>query len=163
MALRNIVTEGDPILRKTCREVDEVTDRIRMIMDDMVETMRDAQGVGLAAPQVGIMRRMFVAEPEEGEVYYFVNPQIISEEGEEEGDEACLSVPEMGGRVVRPSRIVIRGLDRDGNEQEHTFEGFNARVMCHENDHLNGILYSDIAEEMYRAEEMQEKEEEDQQ
>ena len=163
MALRNIVTEGDPILRKTCREVDEVTDRIRMIMDDMVETMRDAQGVGLAAPQVGIMRRMFVAEPEEGEVYYFVNPQIISEEGEEEGDEACLSVPEMGGRVVRPSRIVIRGLDRDGNEQEHTFEGFNARVMCHENDHLNGILYSDIAEEMYRAEEMQEKEEGDQQ
>ena len=99
MALRNIVTEGDPILRRICRPVDEVTDRIRMILDDMVDTMRDAQGVGLAAPQVGIMRRMFVAEPEPEEVYYFVNPEIITAgEGEEEADEGCLSVPEMIGR-----------------------------------------------------------------
>ena len=87
MALRNIVTEGDPILRKKCREVDEVTDRIRMILDDMVDTMHDADGVGLAAPQVGIMRRMFVAEPEPEQIYYFVNPKILSQEGEEEGDD----------------------------------------------------------------------------
>lgn len=160
MALRNIVTEGDPILRKVCRPVDEVNDRIRMILDDMVETMRDAQGVGLAAPQVGIMRRMFVAEPDEGEVYYFVNPEIVDREGEEEGDEACLSVPEMVGKVVRPSKVTIRGLDRDGKEQEYTFEGLAARVMCHESDHLDGILYPDVAEKMFRAEDISEEPEE---
>ncbi len=151
MALRTIVTEGDPILRKKCREVDEVTDRIRMILDDMVDTMREADGVGLAAPQVGIMRRMFVAEPQPEEVYYFVNPQIISQEGEEEADEGCLSVPEMVGTVVRPTKITIRGLDREGKEQEYEFEGFHARVMCHEYDHLDGILYPDKATKMYRV------------
>ena len=151
MALRTIVTEGDPILRKKCREVDEVTDRIRMILDDMVDTMRDADGVGLAAPQVGIMRRMFVAEPEPEEVYYFVNPQIVSQEGEEEADEGCLSVPEMIGTVVRPTKITIRGLDRDGQPQEYEFEGFRARVMGHEYDHLDGILYPDKATKMYRV------------
>ncbi|MBQ6401099.1 MAG: peptide deformylase [Firmicutes bacterium] len=158
MALRTIFTEEDPILRKTCRPVDEVTDRIRMILDDMVDTMRDAQGVGLAAPQVGIMRRMFVAEPEPEEVYYFVNPEIIAEEGEVEGEEACLSVPELMGNVVRPAKITIRGLGRDGKEQEYTFEGFHARVMCHENDHLNGILYSDKAEKLFRPAEQEEEE-----
>ncbi len=151
MALRNIVTEGDPILRRICRPVDEVTDRIRMILDDMVDTMRDAQGVGLAAPQVGIMRRMFVAEPEEGEVYYFVNPVITAAEGEVEADEACLSVPDMAGLVVRPEKITIRGIGREGEEQEYTFEGFKARVMCHETDHLDGILFSDRAERMFRT------------
>lgn len=164
MATRTIVTEGDPILRKKCRPVDEVTDRIRMILDDMVDTMREADGVGLAAPQVGIMRRMFVAEPEPEEVYYFVNPEIIASEGEEEGDEGCLSVPDMVGTVIRPAKITIRGLDRDGKPQEHTFEGFKARVMCHENDHLDGILYSDKAEKMYRAEaQSQEGQEEEEQ
>lgn len=151
MALRTIVTEGDPILRKKCRTVDEVTDRIRMILDDMLDTMREADGVGLAAPQVGIMRRMFVAEPEPEEVYFFVNPEIVSQEGEEEGNEGCLSVPEMVGTVVRPTKITIRGLDRDGLPQEHEFEGFHARVMCHEYDHLEGILYPDKAEKMFRV------------
>ena len=160
MALRNIVTEGDPILRKTSRPVDEVTDRIRMILDDMVDTMREAQGVGLAAPQVGIMRRMFVAEPEEGQVYYFVNPEIIYQEGEEEGDEACLSVPDMVGRVTRPTKIKIKGMDREGEEIEYTFEGFHARVMCHEADHLDGILYPDKATAMFRPEDMPDKGEE---
>lgn len=159
MATRIIVTEGDPILRKKCRPVDEVTDRIRMILDDMVETMREADGVGLAAPQVGIMRRMFVAEPEPEEVYYFVNPTITFQEGEEEGNEGCLSVPDMVGTVVRPSRIVISGLDREGREQEHTFEGFHARVMCHEYDHLDGILYPDRASKMFRADQMPQEEE----
>ena len=87
MALRNILEDGDPILRKTCREVDQVTERTQMILDDMVETMRQAQGVGLAAPQVGIVRRMFVAEPQPGELYYFVNPQIVSKEGLQESEE----------------------------------------------------------------------------
>ena len=149
MALRNIVTEGDPILRKKCREVDKVDDRIRTILDDMVETMKDANGVGLAAPQIGMMRRMFVAEPQPGELYYFVNPQIVSKEGLQESEEGCLSVPGYVGLVDRPEKIVIKGLDREGNPQEFALEGFPAIVMCHEYDHLDGILYKDKAKEMY--------------
>ena len=154
MALRNIVTEEDPILRKTCRPVGEVTPRIQMILDDMVETMRDANGVGLAAPQVGIMRRMFVAEPEPEKVYIFVDPEIISLEGEQEGTEGCLSVPGYAGTVKRPEKIVIKGKDRYGKEKEYTFEGFDAVVMCHEFDHLEGILYTDKASEVFPAEQV---------
>lgn len=149
MALRNIVLEGDPILRKRCREIDKVDDRIRMILDDMVETMREAGGVGLAAPQIGMMRRMFVAEPEEGRVYCFVNPEIIEMEGSQLGDEGCLSVPGYQGKVDRPQRIRIKGLDREGAEQEYEFEDWAARVMCHEFDHLEGILYTDKADQVY--------------
>lgn len=152
MALRNIVTQGDPILRKHCREVEKVDDRIRMILDDMVETMRDAKGVGLAAPQIGMMRRMFVAEPEEGEVYCFVNPEIIAAEGSQTGDEGCLSVPGYQGSVERPQRIRIKGLDRDGNMQEYEFEERAAVVMCHEFDHLEGILYIDRSTNLYEVE-----------
>ena len=155
MALRNIVTEGDPILRKVCRPVGEVTPRIQMILDDMVETMRDANGVGLAAPQIGIMRRMFVAEPEPERVYIFVDPEIITAEGEQEGNEGCLSVPGYVGTVKRPEKIVIKGKDRYGKEKEYTFEGFEAVVMCHEFDHLEGVLYTDKATEMFTAEEME--------
>ena len=155
MALRNIVTEEDPILRKTCRPVGEVTPRIQMILDDMVETMRDANGVGLAAPQVGIMRRMFVAEPEPERVYMFVDPEMISLEGEQEGTEGCLSVPGYVGTVKRPEKIVIKGKDRYGKEKEYTFEGFDAVVMCHEFDHLEGILYTDKATEMFTAEQLE--------
>ncbi|MEE0772956.1 MAG: peptide deformylase [Anaerovoracaceae bacterium] len=158
MALRNIVVEGDPILRKKCREVDEVNDRIRTILDDMVETMHDAVGVGLAAPQVGIMRRMFVAEPEPGSVYYFVNPEITMMEGAVEGEEGCLSVPGFAGLVERPQKITIKGLDRNGEPQEYTFEDFHARVMCHEFDHLDGILYKDKAMEMYDISENEDEE-----
>lgn len=161
MALRNIVREGDEILRKRCREVGEVNDRIRMILDDMVETMRDSMGVGLAAPQVGIMRRMFVAEPEPERVYYFINPEITMEEGSVEDEEGCLSVPGFAGLVDRPERITIKGLDRDGNPQEHTFEGFDARVICHEYDHLEGILYVDKAKDVYDITERAEADEED--
>lgn len=150
MALRNIVKEGDEILRKKCRNVDEVNDRIRLILDDMVETMREANGVGLAAPQIGMMRKIFVAEPEPGEVYYFINPEITEKSGMQESEEGCLSVPGYTGLVERPERITIKGLDRDGKKQEYTFEGFKAIVMCHEYDHLEGVLYTDKAKEMYR-------------
>lgn len=160
MALRNIVTDEDPILKKTCRPVGEVTPRIQMILDDMVETMRDANGVGLAAPQVGIMRRMFVAEPEPERVYIFVDPEMISLEGEQEGTEGCLSVPGYVGTVKRPEKIVIRGKDRYGKEKEYTFEGFDAVVMCHEFDHLEGILYTDKATEVFKAEELETEEQE---
>lgn len=149
MALRNIIEDGDPVLRKTCREVDEVNDRIRMILDDMIETMKDAGGVGLAAPQIGMMRRIFVAEPEPDQIYCFVNPEIVSAEGVQESEEGCLSLPGYVGLVDRPEKVVIKGLDRDGNPQEYTFEGFPAIVMSHEYDHLDGILYKDKAKEMY--------------
>ncbi len=152
MALRKVVVRGDEILSKRCREVSEITDRIRETLDDMVDTMREELGVGLAAPQVGVMRRMFVAEPEPGRVYYMINPEIYFEEGSEEEYEGCLSVPGLIGIVERPQKIKIRALDRDGVEQDYEFEGFDARVMCHENDHLNGVLYIDKAHDIRSAE-----------
>ena len=160
MALRTIIYEGDEALRKTCREVDQVTPRIQMILDDMVETMKEAGGVGLAAPQVGILRRMFVAEPEPDRIYYFVNPEIVLMEGSQENEEGCLSVPGYTGLVERPQKITIKGLDREGNPQEHTFEDFSAIVMCHEFDHLEGVLYTDKAKEMYEITERPEDEQE---
>ena len=158
MALRNIVTDEDPILRKVCRPVGEVTPRIQMILDDMVDTMRDANGVGLAAPQVGIMRRMFVAEPEPEKVYMFVDPEMVSLEGEQESEEGCLSVPGRAGKVIRPQKVVIKGKDRYGHERQYTFEGFEAVVMCHEFDHLEGILYTDKATEVFELEQEEQQE-----
>ncbi len=161
MALRNIVERDgadSETLYKKCRSVDEVNDRIRVMLDDMVETMRQAGGVGLAAPQVGILRRIFVAEPEPDEVYYFVNPEIVKTEGSQESQEGCLSVPGYIGIVDRPERITIRGLDRDGNPQEFEFEGFPATVMCHEYDHLDGILYTEKARNVHLVTEEEETE-----
>lgn len=158
MAIRKVVVEGDEILRKKCREVTEVTDRIKMTLGDMLETMRDEMGVGIAAPQVGVMRRMFIAEPELGRVYYMINPVMLEQEGEQISDEGCLSVPGKIGTVTRPERIKIKALNLDGEEVVYDFEGFDAIVMCHEYDHLDGILYIDkanirsaeeAAEEMY--------------
>ena len=151
MALRNIVTEGDEILRKHCREVTEVNERIKTTMEDMLETMRAEMGVGIAAPQVGIMRRLFIAEPEPGRVYYMINPEILEQSGSQTGDEGCLSVPGMIGTVERPDYIKIRALDINGAEQVYEFSGFDARVMCHEYDHLDGILYIDKAENIREA------------
>ena len=151
MALRNIVTEGDEILRKHCREVTEVNERIKTTMEDMLETMRAEMGVGIAAPQVGIMRRMFIAEPEPGRVYYMINPEILEQSGSQTGDEGCLSVPGMIGTVERPDYIKIRALDINGAEQVYEFSGFDAMVMCHEYDHLDGILYIDKAENIREA------------
>lgn len=166
MALRNIIKEGDPALRGKSREVGEVTDRIKEILEDMVETMRAANGVGLAGPQIGIKRRLFVAEPhpnaEEPLVYYMVDPEIYEMEGEEEDEEGCLSVPGLLGMVPRPSRIRIRAKGINGEEQDYEFEGFEARIMCHEYDHLNGILYIDKATEVYEPLEEDEEEEIDQ-
>ncbi len=154
MAIRNVVTEGDEILRKKCREVSEVTDRIRTTMEDMLETMREQMGVGIAAPQVGVMRRMFIAEPELGRVYYMINPVMLEQEGSQFDDEGCLSVPGLIGTVERPERIKIKAMDLDGIEHVYDFEGFDARVMCHEYDHLEGVLFIDKAEDIRRPEEM---------
>lgn len=153
MAIRNVVLEGDEILRKKCREVTEVTDRIRMTMEDMLETMRSECGVGIAAPQVGIMRRMFIAEPEPGRVYYMINPVILEQSGADPGDEGCLSVPGKIGTVTRPDYIKIEALDLSGDKQTYEFHDFDARVMCHEYDHLDGILYIDKAVNIRDADE----------
>lgn len=158
MAIRNVVLEGDEILRKKCREITEVTDRIRMTLADMLETMRQQQGCGIAGPQVGVMRRMFIAEPEPGRVYYMINPVMLEQEGSQTGDEGCLSVPGLIGTVERPQRIRIKALDLEGQEQTYEFEDWDARVMCHEYDHLDGILYIDKATNVREPEEEEEEE-----
>lgn len=158
MAIRHVVKEGDAILRKHCREITDINDRIRTTMEDMLETMRAEQGVGIAGPQVGVMRRMFVAEPAEDEVYFMINPEILEEEGSQSGEEGCLSVPGLVGTVERPQKIKIKAQDLDGNWNEYEFEDFHARVMCHEYDHLDGILYTDKAVDVHEPEAPEEEE-----
>lgn len=160
MALRNVVEEGDPILRKKCRPVDEVNDRVRMILDDMVETMQASDGVGIAAPQVGILRRMFVAQDQDGTVYYMINPEITDRKGTQTGDEGCLSVPGLIGTVERPAYLRIMANDYDGTRREVIAKEFLAVVMSHEYDHLDGILYTDKAKNIRIPEEPDEETEE---
>ena len=126
MAIRNIVVEGDDILRKECREVKEITDRIRLTMEDMLETMHEQYGVGIAAPQVGVARRMFIAEPAEGEIYYMINPVILEQSGLQVDDEGCLSVPGKAGAVTRPNYVKVRALDE--NMEEVIYE--NCSSFC---------------------------------
>ena len=144
MAIRNIVTEGDSILRKTCRSVLNFDERLAQLLDDMKETMYKAEGVGLAAPQVGILRRVCVVDVGDG-VIELVNPVIESEEGMQEGSEGCLSLPGKSAVVRRPMKVSVRAQDRNGNTFTVTGEGLKARAFCHEIDHLNGILYVDKA------------------
>lgn len=148
MALRNIVQVGDPILRKKSREVGEITERIRILIDDMIETMQDAEGVGLAAPQVGVLKRIFVVDVGEGPIV-LVNPEIVEQSGEQTGTEGCLSVPDRSGDVTRPNYVKIKGLDREGNEVEYEGTELLARAFCHENDHLNGVIYTDHVKELH--------------
>jgi len=151
MALRNIVLEGDEILRKRCKEVTEIDDRIRMILDDMIETMRDKNGIGIAAPQVGIMRRMFVIEADSGEVLEFINPQVVESSGVQNAEEGCLSVPGYVGTVERPEYIKLEAMDRNGNKVFHEGTDLKAIAMSHELDHLEGILYTDKATNVHEA------------
>ncbi|MDF2654321.1 MAG: def [Bacillota bacterium] len=144
MALRNIVQDGDDILRKRAKEVTEINDHIRMILDDMIETMREKNGVGIAAPQVGILKRMFIAEVD-GELIEMINPEILETEGSQSEDEGCLSVPGYIGTVERPAYIKMKGLNRDGQEVVYEGTGFLPIVLSHEYDHLDGILYTDKA------------------
>ena len=148
MAKLNIVKHGDPVLRKVCRPVDTITPRVLTLLDDMVETMRAANGVGLAAPQVGILRRIVVIEVEPGEVIELINPKIIAFSGEQDGQEGCLSVPGRWGMVKRPMHVTVRALNRKGEEFEITGHELLARCFCHELDHLDGALYIDKAYSM---------------
>ena len=151
MAIRNIREEGDELLRKVSRPVEKMSGRIQTLIDDMLDTMYEAEGVGLAAPQVGILRRLFVVDIGEGPIV-MINPEIVETSGEQEGPEGCLSVPGYQGTVIRPNYVKMRGLDRDMNPYTIEAEEFLARALCHEFDHLNGTLYIDKVEgEVYRV------------
>ena len=144
MARLRIVKFGDPTLRKVARPVDTVTPRICMLLDDMIETMRAAEGCGLAAPQVGVLRRIAVIEVEEGQVYELINPKIIAFSGEQEDSEGCLSNPGHYGITKRPMHVTVRAMNRDGETYDLTGSGLLARAICHECDHLDGKLYTDV-------------------
>jgi len=149
MALRTIVLDGDPILRKVCRPVEKFDDRLAQLLDDMAETMHGAEGAGLAAPQVGIMRRAVVVDVgDEDGVIELINPEIIAAEGEQEGHEGCLSFPGQWGVVVRPMNVTVRAQNRNGEWFEISGEALKARAFCHEIDHLNGVCFVDIAKRM---------------
>ncbi len=146
MARLKILTEGDTALRLKSRPVESVTPRILRLLDDMAETMRQADGCGLAAPQVGVLRRVVVIETTPGELLELVNPEIIAREGEQREWEGCLSLPGRQGRTVRPMRVTVRAQDREGKVRLYTGEGLLARAFCHEIDHLDGILLTDHAQ-----------------
>ena len=156
MALRNIIIDGDPRLRKVCRKVDEVNDHIRTLLDDMAETMRHANGAGLAAVQVGVLRRVVVIECTPGELIELINPKIISQKGEQRDYEGCLSIPGKYGMTVRPQSVTVEALDRSGKLRKYTGSGMLAKAFCHEIDHLDGILYTDKAIKMLSDAELQE-------
>ena len=144
MAIREIRLSGDEILRKTSREVEEVTDKIRELLDDMVETMHKYNGVGLAAPQVGILKRVIVIDLYDGEEpLQLVNPKIVKEKGKQEVEEGCLSFPNEYAKMVRPKEVTVEALDRDGKKVIITGKDLLAQALAHEIDHLNGILFVD--------------------
>ena len=142
MAIRNIVKIGDEVLRKTCRTQLTFDGKLHEILDDMAETMYKAEGVGLAAPQVGILRRYCIVDVGDG-LIELINPVITDMSGSQTGNEGCLSIPERFEEVERPMTVTVRAQDRNGNNIEITAEGFKARAFCHEIDHLDGTLYID--------------------
>ena len=160
MALRNIRVEGDEVLNKVCREIKENSEKIQILIDDMIDTMYEANGVGLAAPQVGILKRLVVIDVGEGPIV-LINPEIIETDGSQTGQEGCLSVPGKAGIVTRPYYVKVRALDRDFNEFEMEGEELLARAFCHEIDHLDGHLYVEKVEgDLLNAEDMEYDEEE---
>ncbi len=160
MAIRNIRLMGDPILEKTCKEVKEMTPRTRELIDDMIDTMYDANGVGLAAPQVGVLKRIVVIDVTGEDLIVLVNPRIMETSGEQTGGEGCLSLPGKSGTVTRPNYVKVKAYDRDMQPIEVEGTELLARAICHEVDHLDGHMYvekvegelTDVAEEEYEEE-----------
>lgn len=142
MAIRIIRTDDDPVLRKRAKVIESINDRIITLLDDMQETMKDAEGVGLAAPQVGVLKRAMITDIGEG-VLEYINPEILESSGEQCEVEGCLSLPDQSGRVIRPERIRVRALNREGDVFELEADDLLSRAICHELDHLNGILFTD--------------------
>ena len=159
MALRNIVTEKEARLRKVSRPVEKFDERLWTLLDDMADTMYEADGVGIAGVQVGVLRRVFVVDIGEG-LTEFINPTITAQSGEQDGLEGCLSSPGEYGLVVRPEKVTIEAYDRHGKPFTLEAEGFMARAICHENDHLDGHIFKDIAHHMLTDEELRELDEE---
>jgi len=156
MAIRNIVTDGDEILAKQCRRVERFDKRLHQLIDDMRETLRAAEGAGLAAPQVGVLRQVCVIDAVEGdEPLELINPEIIAQEGSQTDAEGCLSFPDQWALVERPMKVTVRAQDRFGNWFESTGEGITARCFCHEIDHLRGIVFLDKAQRMLTQEELE--------
>ena len=149
MAIRNIRIEGDPILRKKAKPVPKITDRVKTLLEDMGETMYSADGVGLAAPQVGILKRVIVVDPrvDETGLVKLINPEIIEADGEQIGVEGCLSIPNFNATVKRPEHVKVKYMDEEGNEKIWDAHGFPAVVLSHEIDHLNGVLFRDKYED----------------
>ena len=146
MAIRNIRKLGDDILRKKCRPVEVIDDKIITLLDDMTDTMREADGAGLAAPQVGVLKRVVVIDVGEG-LIELINPEIVSTQGSVTDVEGCLSVPGKWGTVTRPQRVTVKALNRKGEEITLTGEGMLAKAFCHELDHLDGVVFVDKGEE----------------
>ena len=150
MALRKIVLQGDECLNKVCRPVTEFNSRLHTLLDDMTETLLDSGGVGLAAPQVGILKRIVVIDVDYENPYVLINPVIVERDGEQTGDEGCLSLPGKVATVTRPNHVICKCLNEDMEEVEIEGEGLLARAICHELDHLDGILYKDVADSPLR-------------
>ncbi len=154
MALRKIMTQEDAPLNRTCRQITSFDERLHILLDDMVETLIDSDGVGLAAPQVGVLRRAVIVF--DGERYLeLVNPEIILQEGEQDGLEGCLSVPDVWGLVKRPDHVILRAQDRNGSAVEYEAHGLTARAFCHEVDHLDGHLFTEKAYRYLEGEELE--------
>ena len=156
MAIREIRKKGDPCLEKVCHPVTEFNERLHLLLDDMRETLEESGGVGLAAPQVGILRRVCIVEDTEGEIIELVNPEIVKAEGEQTGLEGCLSLPGKWGIVTRPNRVRVRAQDRDGNFFEVEDEELTARCFCHEIEHLDGHLFVEHTDHLMTEEELEE-------
>ena len=155
MALRKIVLQGEPCLTKVCRPVTEFNGRLHTLLDDLKDTLLDSGGVGLAAPQVGILRRAVLVVNDQEEMLELINPEIIASEGEEDGLEGCLSVPGYWGYVKRPAWVKVRAHDRNGNEFETEGTGMTARCFCHEIEHLDGHLFVEHTDRLMEGEELQ--------
>ncbi|HJD41248.1 MAG TPA: peptide deformylase [Candidatus Blautia stercoripullorum] len=160
MALRNIRIQGDPILTKECRKIDKMTPKIKQLIQDMFDTMYDAYGVGLAAPQVGILKQVVVIDTTGDDPHVLINPEIVETSGSQTGDEGCLSLPGMSGTVTRPNYVKVKALNE--NMEEITLEGTEllARAICHETDHLHGKMYTELVEGELRRTNYEEDEEE---
>ncbi len=155
MAIRRIITQGDARLRKKCRQVTDFNRRLHDLLDDMRETLGEAQGAGLAAPQVGILRRAVIVLDDDEQMLELVNPEVLEQSGEQTAPEGCLSVPGKWGMVTRPSYVKIRAQDRFGNWLEMEREGLTARCFCHEIEHLDGHLYVEHIDHFLSDEELE--------
>lgn len=161
MSLRTILTQGDPALAKPCRPVEKFDQKLHELLDDMKETLVQANGVGLAAPQIGILRRVVIVMDDQENMVELVNPQIIASDGKQTGLEGCLSVPGKYGMVTRPASATVRAQDRHGNFFEMSGEGIVARCFCHELEHLDGHLFVEHTDRLYTVEELEAMEDED--